>query len=130
MALKPEFSIMTGLTVAALVYAVYSNALPPVADVRTAQPGNDDVDAANKLAGWTAAGAVAGISLIAKDATVFILGGTMVVVLNWWHKHANAVMPEIAKAVPFTTDEQMQVAPDQMANSEDYSSDYGMASGM
>lgn len=98
MALKPEASVSVGLATAALVYAVYSNATPSITEIRAAKPGDTDVESSRKLAAWTAAGAVGGISLITKDPTVFIIGGTMVIVLDWWHRHANAVNPIVGKA--------------------------------
>jgi len=100
MALKPEVSIGVGLGTAALVYAIYTNATPNLADIRTAQPDDMDVEATRKVAAWSATAAVAAVSLIAKDPTVFILGGGMVVMLDWWHRHANAVDPESGKAAP------------------------------
>lgn len=98
MALKPETSLIVGLSVAALVYAVYSNATPSITEIRAAKPGDTDVDASRKMAAWTSAGVVAGVSLISKDPTVFILGGSMVIALDWWHRHANEVNPLSGKA--------------------------------
>ena len=91
--LKPEASITVGLATAALVYGIYSNALPSVTDIRVADQGDPDVASAERAASWTAAAAVAGVSLIAKDPTVFIIGGSMVVALAWFHRHANEVNP-------------------------------------
>src|SRR4029453_2490924 len=99
MALRPEASVMVGLATATLVYGVYSAALPPVADVRVADPNNPDIESAERLAAWTSAAAVAGISLITKDSTVFVIGGTMAIVLSWWHRHADQVSPLTHKAV-------------------------------
>jgi len=99
MALRPEMSLTVGLATATLVYGVYSSALPPIADVRVADPNNEDIESAERLAAWTSAAAVAGISLITKDPTVFIMGGLMVVVLSWWHRHADQVSPLTHKAV-------------------------------
>jgi hypothetical protein len=98
MALKPEASISVGLATAALVYAVYSNATPSITEIRAAKPGDIDVEASRKLAAWTSAGVVGAVSLIAKDPTVFILGGAMVVAVDWWHRHANTVNPMVGKA--------------------------------
>jgi hypothetical protein len=98
MSLKPEVSLGVGLATAAVVWAVYSNATPNITDVRAAPPSDPHVDSSRKLASWTAAGVVAGISLLAKDPTVFILGGSMVVVLDWWHRHANEVNPDTGRA--------------------------------
>ncbi len=98
MALKPEASIGVGLATAALVYSVYSNATPSITEIRAAKPGDTDVEASRKLAAWTAAGVVAAVSLIAKDGTVFVLGGGMVIAVDWWHRHANQVNPTVGKA--------------------------------
>ena len=98
MSLKPEVSIPVGLATAALVYSVYANATPSITEIRAAKPNDADVAASRKLAAWTSAGIVGGVSLIAKDPTIFIIGGTMVVVLDWWHRHANLVNPLVGKA--------------------------------
>lgn len=99
MALKREFSLGVGLATAALVWGIYSTALPSIADVRVSQPNDRDAAAAERAASWTAAAAVAGISLIAKDPTVFVLGGSMVVVMSWWHRHSNQYNPSLGSAV-------------------------------
>lgn len=107
--LKPEGSMMAGLATAALVYGVYQNALPSIADARSAQPSNVDLQAAERSAGFISAGIVAGVSLIAKDPTIFILGGSMVIAMSWWHRHADMVKPELGKAVPNFANEANQV---------------------
>jgi hypothetical protein len=107
--LKPEGSMMAGLATAAVVYGVYQSALPSIADARSAQPGNQDLQAAERSAGFISTGVVAGVSLIAKDPTIFILGGSMVVAMAWWHRHADMVKPELGKAVPHFTNESNQV---------------------
>jgi hypothetical protein len=98
MGLKPEISLGVGLATAAVVWSVYQNATPTIADIRTGPPGDATIDSSRKMASWTAAGIVAGISLLAKDPTVFILGGSMVVALDWWHRHANEVNPDTGRA--------------------------------
>ncbi len=89
MALGREASLGIGLATAALVWGVYNVALPTVADVRVNDPEDADAGAAERTATWASAAAVAGVSLIAKDATVFIIGGTMVVLMSVWYRHAN-----------------------------------------
>lgn len=98
--LKPDVSIPVALATGALVYGVYNLALPSVADVRTSAEAHPDVEAANTMATWTSAVAVAGIALISKDMNVFIVGGGMVIALSWWYKHADMVIPEISQAFP------------------------------
>lgn len=98
MGLKPEVSITTGLAVGALVWTIYNRALPADVDMRVAAPSDTDLESSRKKAAYTAAAVVSAVSLIAKDATVFILGGSMVVAVDWWARHANEVNPEIGRA--------------------------------
>lgn len=98
--MKAEVSITAGLATAGLVYGIYSNATPTIADIRVAAPQDHDIEASRKLAAWTAAAAVSGISLIAKDATIFVMGAAMIVALDWWHRHANNVDPRVGAATP------------------------------
>ncbi|HET7641157.1 MAG TPA: hypothetical protein VFK47_20780 [Ktedonobacteraceae bacterium] len=93
MALKPEVSLGMGAASAALVYAIYQNALPTMADIRTLPANNSDVNATEKHAFVTSLAIVSAISLIAKDATIFIIGGGAAVAMSWMHRHANAVHP-------------------------------------
>lgn len=96
--LKPEVSLPVGLATAAIVYAIHSNFTPTIADVRSAAENNETVEASRKAATWTSAAVVAGISLIAKDPAIFIIGGTMVIAMDWFTRHANAVNPATGKA--------------------------------
>jgi hypothetical protein len=98
MGLKPEVSLGVGLATAAVVYGVYSNATPTIADIRSGASGDNTIDGTRKAAAWLSAAVVAGISLIARDPTVFVLGGSMVVGLDWLHRHANEVNPDTGRA--------------------------------
>src|SRR5262245_8476309 len=100
MALSPEVSVGTGLAVGGVAFTVFNMSLPPLTDVRAADPENNDVFAAERTATWVAAGIVVGVSLITSDATVFIIGGTTVVALAWLYRHANEVNPVSGMAVP------------------------------
>lgn len=124
MALKPEVSIPVALATGALVYGIYMNALPPVVDIRTAAPNHPDVASAEKGAAWTAATAVAAVSLIAKDMTVFIVGGGMIIALSWWHRHANMVDPAFGMAVPKAQARSNMLDGEDMASAEDYAAEY------
>lgn len=98
MALSREVSLGVGLATAALVWGVYNSALPSIAEARATQPNDSHLASSERAATWTAAAVVAGVSLISKDATVFILGGSMVVALAWWHRHSNLVHPTLGSA--------------------------------
>lgn len=101
MALKAETSLFVGLTTATIVYGIYQGALPTLADVRTVEPNNTDLQSAEKTATWTAAAVVAGVSLLARDATVFIMGGTMLVALSWLHRYSDQVNPLTKRATHY-----------------------------
>jgi hypothetical protein len=88
MAFKPEVSIGTGLAVSAIVYAIHANFTPSVADMQGLPAGNIDVDAAERKATWLSAGVVAGVSLLAKDPTIFVLGSATAIALAWFSRHA------------------------------------------
>lgn len=96
--LPPQASLGVGLATAAVVYSIYNKALPPIADMRVADSQNRDLASSERLATWTATGVVAGISLIARDPDIFVIGGLTVVALAWWHRHANMVSPLTGKA--------------------------------
>jgi hypothetical protein len=121
--LKPEVSIGVGLATAAVVYGVYSSAVPKIADTRSLPSNTPDVTAAERQAAWMSAAVVGAVSLIAKDPTVFILGGSMVVALSWWNKHANVVNPEFGVAVPKGDNLSEQFDESSMADAENYAND-------
>lgn len=89
--MKAEASLGMGLAVGVLVWGIYQHALPPLVDHRVGDVGDPNAAAAERAATWTAAATVAGVSLIAKDPTVFVIGGSMVVGLSFLHRHANIV---------------------------------------
>lgn len=89
MSLKPEFSIMGGLAVGAIVFAIHSNATPTQADIQALPAGTPDVDRAERNATWLSAGVVSAVSLLAKDPTIFILGSAMTVGMALWTRHSN-----------------------------------------
>jgi hypothetical protein len=98
MSLKPEVSLGVGLGTGAVVAAIYYNALPPMVDIRVGPSQDKDVSASRKAAAWTSAGIVGGISLLAKDVTIFAVGAGFIIVLDWWTRHSNAVDPRVSRA--------------------------------
>jgi hypothetical protein len=99
MALRPETSLTVGIATAALVYAVYQMHMPTTADIRASAPNNQAVDSQRAVSTWTAAAAVSVVSLIAHDPTVFVIGGLMVIALDFTSRHANAVSPSTNSVV-------------------------------
>lgn len=93
MALDRKMSLGVGLAVTGLVYAIYAQSVPKVADLRVAAPGNTDAAAAEKAARWAATVVVVGVAVIARDATVFVMGGSTIIGLSWLHRQANLSNP-------------------------------------
>jgi 4-amino-4-deoxy-L-arabinose transferase-like glycosyltransferase len=89
MALKPEYGVMSGLTVGAVVFAIHTQATPSQADIQALPAGNKDVDSAERKATYLSAGVVAGISLLAKDPTIFIIGAAATLAMAVWTRHSN-----------------------------------------
>lgn len=88
MAFTPPVSLGIGLATAAVVYSIHSNFTPTVADMQALPAGNADVDSAERKATWLSAGVVAGISLLAKDPTIFVVGSAMAIGMAWATRHA------------------------------------------
>lgn len=91
---KPEISIPAALATATIVFAVQGRGLPNHANIRAnGESGDVIIESVRKQNAWLAAGTVAGISLIAKDPLVFIVGGAMVVALDWFTRINNFTNP-------------------------------------
>lgn len=88
-----EASVGTGLAAGGVAFTVFNMSLPPLTDVRAAEPENGDVFRSERTATWVAAAIVVGVALITSDATVFVIGGSTVVALAWLYRHANQVSP-------------------------------------
>jgi hypothetical protein len=97
---KPEVSIPAGLVTAALVYAIFQQATPSYVDLRVNEPNDTAAASAERMATWTAIAAVSGISLLAKDPVIFMIGGIATLALAWSQRHGNAVDPTTGTAVP------------------------------
>lgn len=95
--LKPESSITIGLAEAAAVYVIYQSALPNHADIRSADPHNNDIEAARKRAAWKAASILGLVFLLTQDLNSFLIGGAALGGIDLMTKHANAVHPATGK---------------------------------
>lgn len=110
---KPEISLGLGLATATLAYAIYSRGLPNSADIRVSKPGDEHLDSVRSQNTWLAAGTVAAVSLLAKDPTIFILGGGTVVALDWITRVNNWTNPLSGRVDlnPFTVEDTTDVPP-------------------
>jgi hypothetical protein len=91
---KPEDSIVAGLATVALVYAVYQNDLGPASSVQATPANHPTLETSRKKAGYTALIMVAGVSLLARDPNIVILGGAAIIAMELHYRHAIMADPD------------------------------------
>jgi hypothetical protein len=89
--LKADSEVSIALAVGVLAYGSYQMALPSVADVRSLEKNNADIQGAERVAAWVSATLVSGVALITKSPSVFVVGGAVVIAASWMTRHADAV---------------------------------------
>jgi hypothetical protein len=87
--LKPSEELIVGATGITLVYAIFSQSLPPMCDIRADKPGNVNTHKSTKMAAVTSIAAVGSLSLLARSKTVFVVGGAMILFETWKYHFAN-----------------------------------------
>lgn len=94
---KAADSMTIGLATAAGVFMLYSGHVGPVADVHATSPGDVNLNAAIKKAGWESLLLVAGMTLLSRDLNVAILGASAVVLEHVMYLHAEMASPADAQ---------------------------------
>lgn len=112
MSMKPEVSIGIGLATGALVAMIFDHAMPSLIDHRAAPEEDALAAGSNRTATITSAAVVTAVALISRDPTVFVIGGSVVVGMSLWHRHANMVNPMTGVAVPRTAMTTAELPPD------------------
>jgi hypothetical protein len=97
--LKPEIALPMALALGVAEYAVFQVEGVNLADVKGAQPHNTIAAKSITTAGWTCAGLTAAMSILAKDYTIAVVGGTIALALVLKFKHANVTEPMTGKIV-------------------------------
>ena len=95
--LNPSQSVATGVGIGVVDLFVFNQHLPPMADIRTAQPHNTDVDAARRQATGMCIAVNGLVSLMTRDWNVFLIGGVVTVGMSYLAVHANALNPQTGK---------------------------------
>jgi len=90
---KPENSIIAGLATIALVGATYQLDVGPVSQVHASDANFGANSAGIKKAGYTSLVLVAGITLLARDPNILILGGAAIIAFHSHYRHADLVNP-------------------------------------
>jgi hypothetical protein len=92
--LKPENSLIAGMAVVGLVVANYNLHNGTAASCAASDSWEPNLKTSNSKAGYTSLVMVAGISLLAKDANIFILGCAAIIAMHSSYIHSIAVEPK------------------------------------
>ena len=87
--LKPDGELLVSATAIALVIAIFSNNMPPLADIRADEPGNVNTHKSTKLAAITATAAVGSLALLGRSPTVATVGFGAILWETWKNHFAN-----------------------------------------
>jgi hypothetical protein len=93
---------LIGVGAAFVGIMIYNHFLPSIADIRTAEPFNPDVETAERQALFASTAFVLVTAGLTKSIEVFIVGGLGIVLVDYITKHANAVHPDTGKMVDQT----------------------------
>lgn len=100
--LQPDSATTVGLLTAAGVYLIYNNALPRVADIRTIESQNKDVDVSRRMAAYKSAALIGIVFLVARDLNSYIISGAALIGIDLMYRHADAVNPQTGKIADST----------------------------
>jgi hypothetical protein len=91
--LNPSQSVAIGIGIGVVDLFIFQKHLPAVADVRTAEPQDNDIDASRRSATMTCIAINGLVSLMTRDWDVFLIGGAITAAMSWTYAHANTVHP-------------------------------------
>lgn len=91
--LTPETSVLVGALIAIGVVGIETGAVPNLTDLGAAQQHDETVESARRKAAIQATVLVVGVSLVARDLGVYVIGGLVLVGMDYLVKHQNAVNP-------------------------------------
>lgn len=97
---KPADSITISLAAAAGVFVVYGSKVGPVADVHATEAGDPNVNAAIKKAGIESLLLVLGLTFLARDLNIAILGGSAVILEHVMYLHGEMSNPANGQIEP------------------------------
>lgn len=91
-----ELGVLVGLA-NTIIFLHY---LPPVSDVKAATPFNKNVESSERTALIATTAFTLLVAGFARSVETFMIGGAVVVGVDFAYKHANAVNPGTNKMVP------------------------------
>lgn len=97
--LSPSQSVATGVGIGVVDLFIFDKHLPSMADIRTADPQNSDIDASRRAATLQCIAINGLVSLMTRDWNVFLIGGAITASMSWLVAHANTVHPQTGSVV-------------------------------
>jgi hypothetical protein len=115
--LKPDTSVLLGLANGGVILGIYNGNLPFMAQIRTGDAHDGDIEATRKAAAWTSAAILGFMYLVTRDRNAFLIGGLVLTAVDFTVKHANGVNPGTGKlddvnGSQITEDAQLYAMPD------------------
>lgn len=101
--LTPETSVLVGALTAIGVVAIQTGSVPNLTDIGAAPQHDETVESARRKAAIEATVLVVGVSLIARDLGVYVIGGLVLIGMDYLVKHQNATNPATNKLDTETT---------------------------
>lgn len=92
--LKPEGSIVAGIATVGVVYGIFATHVGTGSEVGMSPPNHPQIAGNVRTAGMVSLVAVGGISLLAKDVNIWILGMAAVFALSAHYQHQNGKNPQ------------------------------------
>lgn len=93
-------AVELGVFVGLVDTVIYLHFLPPVADVKTFPANNQDIESSERTALMVTTAFTLLAAGFARSWDTFIIGGAVIVGVDFAFKHANAVTPETGKMTP------------------------------
>jgi hypothetical protein len=90
-------AVELGVFVGLVNTVVFLHFLPPVADVKTIQPFNQDIESSERTALLATTAFTLLVAGFARSWDTFLVGGAVIVGVDFAFKHANAVHPATGK---------------------------------
>jgi len=89
--------LILGVMVGAVDVLIFQHFVPSHADVRRAEPYNNDLEASERKALYAATVFTLIVAGFARSAEVFAVGGITILAIDFTLKHANAINPNTGK---------------------------------
>jgi hypothetical protein len=93
-------AVELGVIVGLVNTVVFLHFLPPVADVKGAEPFNTDIETSERTALMVTTAFTLLIAGFARSLETFAIGGVVILGVDFAYKHANAVVPGTSKMAP------------------------------